>query len=55
MLSLFFIVMVQVVIMAEWFVLNMPIGTIQTHGNLHCDVPKVSFCLQEVCEEIFSF
>ena len=34
-------VMVQVVIMAEWFVINMPINTIQTRGNLHCDVPKV--------------
>ena len=40
-LSLFFMVMVQVVIMAEWFVINMPITAIQTRGNLHCDVPKV--------------
>jgi hypothetical protein len=41
-LSLFFVVMVQVVIMAEWFVLNMPIAAIvSSSGNLHCDVPKV--------------
>ena len=38
-LSLFFIVMVQVVIMAEWFVLNMPIANLTSpRGNLHCDV-----------------
>jgi hypothetical protein len=41
-LSLFFVVMVQVVIMAEWFVLNMPIAAVvSSSGNLHCDVPKV--------------
>jgi len=39
-LSLFFIVMVQVVINSEWFIINMPLTTTSTLGYPHCAVPK---------------
>lgn len=47
-LSLFFIVMVQVVITTEWYVINMPLQIRVTDGYPECDVAKETFLLLHV-------
>jgi len=47
-LSLFFIIMVQVVITTEWYVINMPLQTKVTNGYPECDVSEETFLLLHV-------
>ena len=47
-LSLFFMVMVQVVITTEWFVINMPLQVKRDQLYPECDVAKETFLLLHV-------
>jgi len=47
-LSLFFMVMVQVVITCEWYVINLPLEVAATDGYPHCAVAKETFLLLHV-------